>query len=136
MRTKLIPLFLTLFLFSALPMSAQSFLSLDTVKPPVEYDNIYTRQVDSDSLCSTFVIFIKKQVKLHKHAAHTETVIILEGEGEMILGDKKFKVKKYDIIFIPKGTPHSLTVTSSAPVKVLSIQTPYFDGKDRIFIEN
>ena len=74
-------------------------------------------------------------MKLHKHVEHTENVIILEGEGEMTLGDKKFKVKKGDIVFIPKGTPHSLTVTSAIPVKVLSVQSPFFDGKDRIFIE-
>jgi hypothetical protein len=33
------------------------------------------------------------------------------------------------------GTPHSLKVTSVSAVKVLSIQSPKFDGKDRIFIE-
>jgi quercetin dioxygenase-like cupin family protein len=81
------------------------------------------------------VIFIKKEVKKHKHQFHTEHVYILEGEGEMLLGEKKLKVKKGDILFIPKNTIHSLKVTSKEPVKVLSIQSPYFDGKDRILIE-
>ena len=121
-------------LFVSTNLSAQT-QNLDTIKPPADYENIYSRQIASDSLSTTFVIYIKKKVKLHKHAEHTENVIILEGEGEMTLGDKMFKIKKGDIVFIPKGTPHSLTVTSAAPVKVLSIQSPYFDGKDRIFIE-
>lgn len=108
--------------------------SLDTIKAPSNYDNVYSRTIASDSLSSSFVIFIKKEVKKHKHATHTENVYILDGEGEMLLGDKTFKVKKGDMIFIPMNTVHSLKVTSSIPVKVLSVQSPYFDGKDRIFI--
>lgn|SRR3989344_2571165 len=109
--------------------------SLDTIKAPSNYDNIYSRTVASDSLSSSFVIFIKKEVKKHKHATHTENVYILDGEGEMLLGDKTFKVKKGDMIFIPMNTVHSLKVTSSIPVKVLSVQSPSFDGKDRIFVD-
>ncbi len=125
--------FLLLF---AIPLFAEAQLqSLDTIKAPLNYDGIYSRMVASDALSSSFVIFIKKDVKKHKHATHTENVYILEGEGEMLLGDKTFKVKKGDIIFIPMNTVHSLKVTSSIPVKVLSVQSPYFDGKDRIFID-
>ena len=136
MKTKFTILFSALLVLSGIKSSAQSFQNLDTIKPPAEYENIYSRQVYSDSLETVFVIYIKKQVKLHKHITHTEIVVILEGEGEMTVGDKKFKVKKDDIISIPKGTPHSLVVTSATPVKVLSIQSPFFDGKDRVFIEN
>ena len=126
-------LFLLLFLFPIFATAQNQ--SLDTIKAPTNYDGIYSRMVASDSLSSSFVIFIKKEVKKHKHATHTENVYILEGEGEMLLGDKTFKVKKGDIIFIPMNTIHSLKVTSSIPVKVLSVQSPYFDGKDRIFID-
>jgi mannose-6-phosphate isomerase-like protein (cupin superfamily) len=121
----LIPLFI----------KAQSYQSLDTITAPAGYENIYLRKVASDSLVSSFVIFIKKEVKKHKHVLHSEHVYILDGEGEMLLGDRSFKVKKGDIIFIPKNTVHSLTVTSATPVKVLSVQAPVFDGKDRQFVE-
>lgn len=114
---------------------AQSHQSLDTILPPANYDNIYVRPLFHDSLASGFVIFIKKEVKQHKHNAHTEQVVILDGEGSMKLGEKTIKVKKGDILFIPAGTPHSLIVTSKGPVKVLSTQSPYFDGKDRVMIE-
>ncbi len=113
----------------------QNYQSLDTIKPPAVYDNIYSRPLYSDSLVSSFVIFIKREVKAHKHVTHAEHVYILEGEGEMTVGKNKMKVKKGDMVFIPKGTVHSLKVTSSNPVKVLSVQAPYFDGKDRIFVE-
>lgn len=114
---------------------SQNFQSLDTIKAPASYENIYNRPVYSDSLASSFVIFIKKEVKAHKHILHTEHVTILEGEAEMTLGDKKFTVKKGDIIFIPKNTFHSLKTTSQIPVKVLSIQAPRFDGTDRVMAE-
>ena len=122
---------------------SQNFQSLDTVKAYGDYENIYLRKLNSDSLVSSFVIFIKKEVKAHKHVTHSEHVYILEGEGEMTVGDvsalfntsKKFTVKKGDMIFIPKGTVHSLTVTSKSPMKVLSVQAPMFDGKDRVIVE-
>lgn len=126
-------LFILLLLFPIFATAQNQ--SLDTIKAPANYDGIYSRMVASDSLSSSFVIFIKKEVKKHKHVTHTENVFILEGEGEMLLGDKTFKVKKGDIIFIPMNTVHSLKVTSSTPVKVLSIQSPHFDGKDRIFVD-
>jgi mannose-6-phosphate isomerase-like protein (cupin superfamily) len=81
------------------------------------------------------VLFIKKEVKKHKHVTHTEQVYILDGEGEMMVGDKKMKVKKGDIVLIPKNTFHSLKVTSPTPMKVLSVQSPIFDGKDRVLSE-
>lgn len=127
----------TLFILTfCLPLFLKAqYQSLDTIKAPAPYDNIYSRPIASDSLSSSFVILIKKEVKKHRHANHSEQVYILEGEGEMSLGEKTFKVKKGDLIFIPKNTSHSLKVTSSVPVRVLSIQSPMFDGKDRIFIE-
>lgn len=125
---------LFLLLFPVL-IKAQSSQSLDTITAPVGYENIYMRTVASDSLVSSFVIFIKKEVKKHKHVFHSEHVYILDGEGEMVLGDKTFKVKKGDILFIPKNTAHSLKVISTTPVKVLSVQAPMFDGKDRMLVE-
>ncbi len=131
---KKINLFLFLFLLPVLVV-AQSYQSLDTIKPSADYENIYTRIVASDSLVSSFVIFIKKEVKAHKHSLHSEHIYILDGAGEMLVGDKTFKIKRGDILFVPKNTIHSLKVASAIPVKVLSVQTPMFDGKDRIFID-
>ncbi len=109
--------------------------ALDTIKPPSNYENIHAVKIASDSLSTSFVIFIKSEVKLHKHNTHTENVIVLEGEGNMQLDYKKLKIKKGDHIFIPNGHPHSVKVTSKKPMKVLSIQSPGFDGSDRVFIE-
>ncbi len=107
--------------------------NLDTIKPPAILENIYNRPLYSDSLTSSFVIFVKKEVKEHKHVEHTEHVIVLDGEAVMKIDGKSFKIKKGDIVFIPKNTWHYVKTVSKVPLKVLSIQAPNFDGKDRVF---
>lgn len=121
-------------LISLVPF-AQTFQNADTITCPDSVGNIYVRPLYSDSLSSSYVIFIKKEVKLHQHISHTEHVIVLEGTGDMVLGKKEFTVKKGDVIFIPKGTAHKVVTTSKQPLKVISIQSPQFLGLDRIMLE-
>lgn len=113
--------------------SAQNIWNTDTITAPANLENIYVRPLGSDSLSTANIIFIKKELKPHHHAIHSEQAFILEGTAEMQLGDKYFTVKKGDVIFIPKGTVHGVKTTSTIPLKVLAIQSPYSDGKDRIW---
>lgn len=103
-------------------------------QPQEPFENIKAIQVYSDSLASTFIIYIKHEVALHKHEWHTEQVYILEGTATMRLGDAWFDIKPNDYIVIPQNTLHAVKVTSATPLKVLSIQSPYFDGSDRVMI--
>lgn len=127
-------LIISLTLVLTLAAIAQIDPNLNNHKPPSDYDNIHVEKISNDSNQTSFIIWIKKEVQLHKHEWHTENIYILDGKGEMTLGDEKFVVKKGDYFNIPEGTPHALKVLSSAPVKVLSIQSPFFDGSDRILI--
>lgn len=113
----------------------QSSINVDTIAKNMHYDNIHSRAIATDSLSSGFVILIKKEVKLHKHLHHSEFVIVIDGEGKMTLGNQELIIKKNDVIFIPKNTPHKVITTSQTPLKVISIQSPYFDGKDRVILE-
>jgi mannose-6-phosphate isomerase-like protein (cupin superfamily) len=128
-------LFLLCFAFAE--ANAQiNYQSLDTIKPPSSFDNIYNRSLYKDSAeVSSFVIFVKKEVKMHKHNEHAEHVFVLAGTADMTLGEKTFPIKKGDVIFIPKGVFHSVKTTSKIPLKVVSVQAPFFDGKDRILKE-
>ena len=110
-------------------------LQSEQLIPPSNYANIHVQNLFNDTLSSVFCIWIKKEVKLHKHASHTEQVMVLEGEGKMQLNGKETLISKGSIINIPKGTPHKVTVTSTIPLKVISIQSPRFDGTDRIILE-
>jgi mannose-6-phosphate isomerase-like protein (cupin superfamily) len=117
-------------------LSAQQYLSTDTVGLKTVSDNIYNRAAFSDSLVSSFVILIKKEVKAHKHLYHAEHVVVLAGAGKMKLGEKTIMIKKGDLVFIPKNTIHSVeSISKKEPLKVISIQAPHFDGKDRVFTD-
>lgn len=124
----------TLLFYSTL-VSAQKQTATGALLPGGSFENLYLLPLNSDSNVSGFVIWIKQEVKPHIHAVHSEHVYVLEGTGKMLLGDTTIEVKAGDLLYIPPQTIHALRVTSTAPMKVLSLQAPEFDGKDRLFID-
>ncbi len=110
-------------------------VELDKLVPEKEYDNIYVHKLDTDKNKSSVVIWIKKEVKAHKHEYHSETLYVLAGTGTMHVGDDSYSIKEGDYINVPENTVHSVLVTSEIPLKVISIQSPEFLGKDRVFVE-
>ncbi len=127
-------LFLTTFLLSGLAFS-QEVSNLSVLAPDKEYENILIKKLDTDSNSTSFVIWIKKGVKSHKHEFHSEIISVIEGSGVMTINKKSFDIKPGDYFRIPENTFHSLKVNSKKPMKVLSIQSPEFLGKDRVFEE-
>ncbi len=128
-------LLLLIVIFCVTQIAEAQFIDIDTMQLIDEYDNVTSKKLYSDSLVTTFEIWVKKEVPLHKHAYHTEQVIVLEGEANMLLGEEWKIIKAGDIIIIPVGTLHQVIVTSLIPLKVLSIQAPEFDGIDRVIIK-
>lgn len=116
-------------------LNAQIVINTDTIGAKTK-SAIYVYPIGADSLSSSFCIVIKDHVKLHKHEFHSEQITVLEGEGEMQLGTKTYFIKKGDVIFVPKGTGHSVVKKGKKALKVISVQAPFFDGKDRIFLRN
>lgn len=114
-------------------ISAQTVKSVDELQPTVPFDNIHAQKIDSDSLSTTFAIWVKLKVKLHKHEQHVENIYIIDGHGEFTVSDSTYKVKKGDLIVVPKNTWHGVKVSSETPMKVISIQSPEFKGLDRVF---
>lgn len=125
---------LALLLLACAPLlPAQSRTALRNLRPPRTFDHVHVQRLVGDSLSTGFVIWIKDAVPAHYHAAHSETVLVLRGKGDMRLGDQRLTVRKGDLIFIPKGTPHSVTVRGRM-LQVLSSQSPWFDGTDRVML--
>ncbi len=100
------------------------------------YANVYVKTIHSDSLSSTYAIWVKQGVRSHMHERHTEVITVLQGKAEMVVGDEKQTIKKGDVVIIPMGTAHSVVTTSRKPLLVISIQAPQFLGKDRIWIKD
>lgn len=125
--------FITLALISI--CSHAEKLTLSTITAPDNIENIYVEKISSDTHSTDFIIFIKKQVPLHKHLTHTESIYVLEGEGIFNLAGETIEIGPGDYLRIPQNTAHAVTVISAIPLKVLSIQAPEFFGKDRILID-
>ncbi len=116
-------------------VNSQTVIHLDTIGTKNILKTNLVKPLFSDSLSSSFCILIPNEVKAHQHIYHSEQVYVLEGEGKMKLGDKSFLIKKGDLIFIPKNTVHSVKCNSDKALKVISVQSPYFDGSDRVLVE-
>lgn len=126
---------LLLLIFGSINLNGQTSQNIESLEPNDDYENILVQKINGDSLTSSFLIWIKDTVKTHKHAKHSEHVYVLEGEGDFYLNDEEMSIKKGDVIFIPADNWHAVKVTSDAPMKVLSVQSPGFYGKDRIFLD-
>jgi quercetin dioxygenase-like cupin family protein len=121
--------------FISLTVFAQDIIKLKKEKPSKEFENILVKKLNDGKEQTSFMIWVKDEVKLHKHNFHIENVYVVAGKGEFRLGNKTFEIKKGDYINIPKKTPHAVKVTSRKPMQVLSIQSPKFNGIDRVFIK-
>lgn len=130
MKNFLLFLLSSLFLMAKLPAQ-----QLDRLQAPDSVENVWIKPLYSDSLLSSFLIIVKQGVPAHYHQAHTETIYVLEGEGKMSLNDSSFLVGPGLHLSIPGGTVHSVQTIGNVPLKVLSIQAPYFDGTDRVWVE-
>ena len=126
-------IYLIILLTTCNSIAQEVVTNIQSIKPAKEYKNIHIQKISSDSLSSTFVIWIKKKVRLHKHLYHRENVIIQEGSGQFQLKDSIYNVSAGDIITIPKNTWHGVTINSKDVMKVISIQSPKFLGDDRVF---
>lgn len=114
-------------------LRAQLVIRPDTVSLKNDLP-VYVEPIASDSLASSFLIVIEREVKAHFHAAHTEYVMVVSGHAQLELGGEGFSLAPGDLIYIPQGTPHSVEVIGEEALRVISIQAPEFKGKDRIFV--
>lgn len=96
---------------------------------------VHVTPLHSDSLASSFLICVDSEVNAHFHRAHTEHVFVLEGTATLRLGDAERTIKAGDTVIIPAGTVHAVRVTGEAPLRVISVQSPRYDGSDRVPVE-
>jgi len=86
-----------------------------------------------DSASSVHLTQVETAVESHHHNAHDENVWIIRGSGRLTLGDQRMKVKAGQVVHIPRGTKHAFHNLGSNPAVVMSVFSPGFDGKDRVY---
>ena len=69
-----------------------------------------------------------KQTTGHKHAGQEEVYMFMDGQGEMLLDEKRFAVKSGDIVLIEDGVFHRVYTTSESELYFICV----FDGRRKI----
>ena len=89
----------------------------------------------------------KAQCPFHNHRAEEEMFLILDGEGELRFGDRRYPLRRHDVIACPTGGPevaHQIINTGSVDLRYLALSTlaavevcEYPDsGKLSLFVES
>jgi len=125
--------FIAFLMFSSIYHGQENVMKINQIKPSIEFENINVKKISSNPSSSTFAIWIKKKVKVHKHINHTENILIQSGYGQFRLNDSIYSVSSGDLIVVPKNTWHGVIIDSKEPMKVISIQSPEFFGNDRVY---
>lgn len=67
--------------------------------------------------------------RLHHHEAE-QVYFILDGGGEMTVGQETAPVGPGDCVFIPGGAPHGLVNSGEEPLRYVSAAAPAFSAAD------
>jgi mannose-6-phosphate isomerase-like protein (cupin superfamily) len=113
-------------------LRSQEIQSLTVLTPEQPYENVHLKKLHTDSLSTSFVIWIREEVRPHRHAFHSESIFVLEGTAKLVIGANTYRIKAGDFFNIPENTVHAVEVTSTLPLKIISIQAPEFKGEDRV----
>lgn len=68
----------------------------------------------------------KAQCPFHVHHAEEEMFLILDGEGELRFGEKRYSIRKHDVIACPVGGPevaHQIINTGTTDLRYLALST-------------
>jgi mannose-6-phosphate isomerase-like protein (cupin superfamily) len=76
------------------------------------------------------VILPGSETLLHLHREAEELYHIIQGSGEMVLGDEQFAVAAGDTICIVPNTPHRITNTGAIPLKIMCCCSPPYAHGD------
>ncbi len=112
------------------------FMNLDDVQfDDVEDNGIYTSRrgqigshIGARQLGYNLTVLPpgKVQCPFHAHRAEEEMFLILEGEGELRFGDKRYPIRKHDVIACPNGgaeVAHQIINTGTVPMRYLALST-------------
>ena len=71
---------------------------------------------------------------LHSHPDADHSLMVLDGELRVRMGEEKFVIKKGDFISVPKGVPHKYWPVTPKVV-VVSMDAPYYDPDKTLKLE-
>lgn len=81
------------------------------------------RRVEGSNIAFCFVESPPGHVTGEKKAAHEHFIYLLDGELEALVGTKKKRVKKGDVIHVPRGKAWRFTVAKRGPVRYAGVHS-------------
>ncbi|MFA6372537.1 MAG: cupin domain-containing protein [Methanothrix sp.] len=73
-------------------------------------------------------------LKMHYHQYRDEITYCIKGQTVMNVSGEELVMKAGDLMYIPALMLHGSEVTGNETLQLISIFTPPFDGKDRIYV--
>jgi len=103
-------------------LSVQNSINLDQLLADLPVNGGARRVIQKPSNSATVISQLPKEGnRRHYHPDWDEWWLILEGQYEYVIEDKKIIANKGDIISIPRGTWHQITVTGDSRATRLAV---------------
>jgi quercetin dioxygenase-like cupin family protein len=74
------------------------------------------------------------EVKSHFHKSHSETIYVVEGNGQMVMDGKTLEVKPGAVIFNTMNKAHAVKNTGSTDIVVIQVFAPAWKEPDRVMV--
>ncbi len=75
-------------------------------------------------------------LKMHYHNYRDEIVYVTAGQAIFTVSGDNYTAKAGDLMYLPAMMLHRVVAAGNESLQMVSIFTPPFDGKDRIYVEN
>ena len=90
--------------------------------------------IDKESGCQAKRLTVEPCgiLSLQKHAHRAEHWVVVQGIGQVTLGDEEITLTKNQSVTIPLGTVHRLYNPGDVPLEIIEVQTGSYLGEDDI----
>lgn len=95
-------------------------------------DNIKVTTLGKGEGASHHIVQVRDRETPHIHKNHDLTLVMLRGEGYLMLDGRRIDLTVGDIVFVPRAVPHYFVNTFRDPTVGLAVFSPPFDGKDTV----
>lgn len=113
----------------------RSPLVIDTtgLPPPPFIDETHRETLlDGDPRTSAALVDVVGEVEPHLHRSSDEILVVLEGGGDLLVGQSWRPIGPGAFVRIPAGLPHAFVNRSASGTRAISIHVPPLRPLDRV----
>jgi quercetin dioxygenase-like cupin family protein len=101
------------------------------VPAPASAQNITSTELDTAASASLSLVQIRDRETAHIHTRYDLAVTLLAGEGVLWLDGAPLPMRRGDVAFIPRSTPHYFVSQGPTPALAAVVFAPPFSGPDQ-----